>query len=134
MINKFREWVLDVVGAYNERPAAQPRSRIVVRAHEPLAISKKKITKLKQESEPLSKVKEALSVKEQYKSRAVPEEYEIDNVLMQLNPELPEPKKYKINQTYTEQEKLLYHFRFINYSEESLDRLRNSLKNSMKKS
>ena len=123
MINKFREWVLDVVGAYEKTFV---RGGITDKP-----ISKKKITKLKQESEPLSKVKESLSVKEQYKSRAVPEEYEIDNVLMQLNPELPEPKKYKINQTYTEQEKLLYHFRFINYSEESLDRLRNSLKNNL---
>jgi len=120
MINRFREWLLDVVGAYDTDFV---RGKI---SEKP--ISKKEITKLKKESVPKEIIKESKKIT---KKRPIPEEYEIDNVLMQLDPELPTPKKYKIVKTYTEEEKLLYHFRFINYTEESFDLLRNSLKNNL---
>ena len=123
MINRFRNWVLDVVGAYDEDYVSEdfPVEK---------RISQKKLREIKKESKSEKIELNEVSTKE-IKSREILDDYEIDNVMMKLNPELPEPKEYKINKVYTEQEKLLYHFRFINYTEESFAQLRNSLKNGL---
>jgi len=123
MINRFRNFVLDIIGAYDDdyiRGDFQKKP-----------MSKKKLSQIKKESK-IVKVEKNIISKKQIESREINEDFEVDNVMMKLNPEIPQnPKKYVMNKVYTEEEKLLYRFRFINYTEESFDQLRNSLKNGL---
>ena len=120
MINRFREWILKIVNAY---PEDYVEGRLTKKK-----IPKKNLTKLKEETVVVDPVKPSTK---KLVSREVPDDYEIENVLLKLNDEIPEAKKYKRNTKITEQERLLYHFRFINYTDEDYDQLLNSLKNDL---
>ena len=134
MINSFREWVLDSFGLNDPRPLELPEfvgltGGTARKAKKPLP--PKTLSKLKKESKKDTVEKNKVS-KKKLKARKVDpvdEEYEIDNIFMKLDPHVPEAKKYRLNTVYTEEQKLLYHFRYINYSEESFDLLRHSLRN-----
>ena len=136
MINSFREWVLDSFGLNDPRPLELPEfvgltGGTARKAKKPLP--PKTLSKLKKKSKKDTVEKIELS-KKKLKTRKVDpvdEEYEIDNIFMKLDPHVPEPKKYRLNTVYTEEQKLLYHFRYLNYSEESFDLLRHSLLNGL---
>jgi len=117
MINRFREWILYVVGADRE-------GTYMKKEYARKGLPPKELKKLKSESEDLVKVKKG---EKKYKKREENDDYEIDNILMELDPEIPSPKKYRVLKLQTEEERLLYKFRYLNYNEENLDLLRNSL-------
>ena len=123
MINSFREWILDVVGAYEPGYVKGKLSK-------GKKITQKTLSKLKKESKAEKIQKNEIS-KKQLPDRESDDEYEIDNIMMKLDQEIPAPKKYRIHKVISEEQKLIQHFRFINYSEESFDLLRNSLKNNL---
>ena len=116
MINRFREWILYVVGADRE-------GTYMKKEYARKGLPPKELKKLKSESEDLVKVKKG---EKKYKKREENDDYEIDNILMELDPEIPSPKKYRVLKLQTEEERLLYKFRYLNYNEENLDLLRNS--------
>ena len=136
MINSFREWVLDTFGLNDPRPLELPEfvgftGGTARKAKKPLP--PKTLSKLKKESKKDTVEKNKVS-KKKLKARKVDpvdEEYEIDNIFMKLDPHVPEAKKYRLNTVYTEEQKLLYHFRYINYSEESFDLLQHALRNGL---
>ena len=115
-----------MVGAYDEGYVKGP----IIKGKKTKKITQKTLAKIKKESK-TEKIEKIELSKQKLQAREVDEEYEIDNIFMKLDPHVPEAKKYTINKVYTEEEKLLYHFRFINYSEESFDLLRHSLKNGL---
>ena len=121
-MNRFREWILDHIGYYDEGYVKGKLSKKV--------ISKKELTRIKKESK-IEKVEKVKVSKVQLPEREVQEDYEIDNVLMELKPEIPSPKKYKIRQLYSQEQRLLYQFRYLNYSEKSFDLLRHALLNRL---
>lgn len=123
MINRFRNFVLDIIGAYDDDYIRGDFKK--------KPISGKQLAEVKKESKQ-NVVKKIVKSKKQIPTREDDDEFEIDNVMMEIKPDIPEkPRSYKINTVYTEAEKLLYRFRFINYSEESFQQLRNSLRNNL---
>lgn len=123
MINSFREWILDIVGAYEP-------GYVKGKLNKGTKITQKTLSKLKKESK-AEKIEKIKISKTKLKERESDDEYEIDNIMMKIDPIIPQPKKYRIFKVISEEQKLVQHFRFINYSEESMDLLRNSLKNNL---
>jgi len=81
MINRFRNFVLDIIGAYDDdyiRGDFQKKP-----------MSKKKLSQIKKESK-IVKVKKNIISKKQIESREISPDYEVDNVMMKINPEIPE--------------------------------------------
>ena len=118
MINRFREKILDIVGAYDE-------GYVKGKLGNPL--SSKKLKKIKKISKKPQKIKISKKI---LPDRESDSDYEIENVMSDMKDELPEAKQYKINKVFTDEERLIYRFRFLNYNEESLDLLRHALKNN----
>ena len=121
-MNRFREWILDHIGYYDEGHVKGKLSTNV--------INKKELTRIKKESKN-EKVEKVKVSKVKLPKREVQEDYEIDNLLMELKPEIPSPKKYRIRKLYSEEQRLLYQFRYLNYSEKSFDLLRHALLNRL---
>ena len=122
MINRFREYILYIVGADLEGKYNQKQPKIS-------RVSRKELKRIEKESGKPEKV--AISRKKLEK-RETPEEYIIDNLLMEVDPEIPKPKKFSVNNVIlSEEQRLLYHFRFLNYTDKSYDLLKYALKNNL---
>ena len=121
-MNRFREWILENIGYYEEGHVKGKLSKKV--------INKKELKRIKKESK-LEKVEKVQVSKEKLPKREQSEDYEIDNVLMEMETDIPSPKKYRVRQIYSQEQRLLYQFRYINYSEKSFDLLRHSLQNNL---
>ena len=120
MLNRWREYLLYIVGADIEGG---------MRVRKKSSIKKTELGKLKKQSVKPEQVE--ISTKKIPK-RDIPEEYEIDNLLMQIEPELPKAEKFRVNKVIlTDEQRDIYHFRFMNYSDQDYDLLRYAMKNNL---
>ncbi|MBB74321.1 MAG: hypothetical protein CMJ75_07395 [Planctomycetaceae bacterium] len=119
MINRFREKILDLIGAYDED---------YVKGNIGKALSPKKLSRIKKASKKPQTIKISKKI---LPDRESDSEYEVENLMADIEEDIPKAKSYKVNKVFTTEERLIYRFRFLNYTEESYDLLRHALREKL---